>query len=132
MNYAQENGSKSKKQKASSKLSGASGDDAPVALRDRVEHVRDIVENVRDRAEVAFREKPYLVPAAAGAVGFGIGVLFGSKLTRLLVITAVGTVLSDVLGGEVKRLAGDFVSEFQHRLGEGEDSEEVESREAAV
>lgn len=126
MNYAQENGSKTKKPKASQ----AASSDAAVALRDRVEHVRDIVENVRDRAEVAFREKPYLVPAAAGAVGFGIGVLFGSKITRLLVITAVGTVLSDVLGGEVKRLAGDFVSEFQNRLGEGDDAEEVEPKEA--
>lgn len=130
MNYAQENGSKSKKQKAST----TNSDDAGVALRDRVEHVRDIVENVRDRAEVAFREKPYLVPVAAGAVGFGIGVLFGSKITRLLVLTAAGTVLSDVLGGEVKRLAGDFISEFQHRLGEGEgdDAEEVESRESSA
>ena len=89
-------------------------------LRDRVEQVRDLVETVRDKAEVAFRDKPYLVPVAAGAVGLGIGVLLGSKITRFILFTAVGTILSDALGGEIKRLAGDFIGEFQNRLGEGE------------
>src|SRR5262245_27978827 len=76
------------------------------AIRERVEHARDIVETIRERAELAFREKPYLVPVAAGAVGLGIGMLIGSKLTRLLVFTAVGTILSDAFGGEIKRIAG--------------------------
>ena len=89
-------------------------------LRDRVEHVRDIVENVRDKAEVAFRDKPYLLPVAAGAVGLGIGILLGSKITRFILFTAVGTIVSDMLGGEIKRMAGDFIGEFQNRLGEGE------------
>ncbi len=97
----------------------AVGADAAEQLRDRVEHVRDIVENVRDKAEVAFRDKPYLVPVAAGAVGLGIGVLLGSKITRFILFTAVGTLLSDALGGEIKRMAGDFIGEFQNRLGEG-------------
>jgi hypothetical protein len=118
MNYAQENGNKSKKQ-----ASPVTAD----ALRDRVEHVRDIVENVRDQAEVAFRDRPYLVPVAAGAVGLGIGVLLGSKLTRFLVFTAVGTLLSDALGGEIKRMAGQFVGEFQNRLAEGGEGEGAES-----
>lgn len=95
-------------------------EDATANLRDRVEHVRDIVENVRDQAEVVFRDKPYLVPVAAGAVGLGVGVLLGSRITRFILFTAVGTVLSEVLGSEIKRLAGDFVGEFQSRLGEGE------------
>jgi ElaB/YqjD/DUF883 family membrane-anchored ribosome-binding protein len=89
-------------------------------LRERVEHVRDIVENVRDRAEVAFREKPYLVPLTAGAVGFGIGVLFGSKVTRLIVLTAVGTIISETFGPELRRMAGQIAGELQHRLSEGE------------
>jgi hypothetical protein len=92
-----------------------------------VEHVRDIVENVRDKAEVAFRDRPYLVPVAAGAVGLGIGVLLGSKITRFILFTAVGTILSDVLGGEIKRLAGDFIGEFQNRLGEGEAEAEADA-----
>ncbi|CAN5920865.1 hypothetical protein BH11MYX4_BH11MYX4_25950 [soil metagenome] len=95
-------------------------EDAGAQLRDRVEHVRDLVEDVRDKAEVAFRDRPYLVPVAAGAVGLGIGVLLGSKLTRFIVFTAVGTILSDALGGQIRRLATDFMGEFQNRLGEGE------------
>jgi len=89
-------------------------------LREKVEHVRDIVENVRDKAEVAFRDRPYLVPVAAGAVGLGIGVLLGSKITRFILFTAVGGILSEALGGEIKRMAGEFMGEFQNRLGEGE------------
>lgn len=113
MNHVQATEKKAKKIQAVS-------EDAAEGLRDRVEHVRDIVENVRDKAEVAFRDKPYLVPVAAGAVGLGIGVLLGSKLTRFILFTAVGTLLSDALGGEIKRMAGDFIGEFQNRLGEGE------------
>ncbi len=97
----------------------AVGSDAADGLRDKVEHVRDIVENVRDQAEVAFRDRPYLVPVAAGAVGLGVGLLLGSKLTRFILFTAVGGILSEALGGEIKRMAGDFMGEFQNRLGEG-------------
>lgn len=130
MNYAQENGTKAKKTKAAREVTVEAGE----AIRDRIEHVRDVVEDVRERAEVTFREKPYLVPVAAGAVGFGVGLLFGSKITRFLVLTAVGTVMTEVVGGEVRKLAGDFLSEFQNRLGEGEvdDAGEIEAREPAV
>ena len=99
--------------------------DAADGLREKVEHVRDIVENVRDQAEVAFRDKPYLVPVAAGAVGLGVGLLLGSKLTRFILFTAVGGILSEALGGEIKRMAGDFMGEFQNRLGEGETEADV-------
>lgn len=105
------------------------GEEGAEGLRDRVEHVRDIVENVRDKAEIAFRDKPYLVPVAAGAVGLGIGVLLGSKLTRFILFTAVGTLLSDALGGEIKRMAGDFIGEFQNRLGEGEGEADINAAE---
>lgn len=101
------------------KIQTTSGEAAD-GLREKVEHVRDIVENVRDQAEVVFRDKPYLVPVAAGAVGFGLGLLVGSKLTRFIVFTAVGGILSEALGGEIKRMAGEFMGEFHNRLGEGE------------
>lgn len=86
------------------------------AIRRRVEHARDVVENIRDRAEVAFREKPYLLPVTAGAVGFGVGVLLGSKITRFVLFTALGTVLSEALGGEIKRISRDFMENLQERL----------------
>lgn len=90
------------------------------ALRDRVEGVRDVLENVRDRAEVAFRDRPYLVPIAAGALGLGIGVLLGSKITRFIVFTAVGTLVSETFGGQIRRLSRDFMGQMQHRLEQGE------------
>lgn len=113
MNHVQTTEKKSKKIQAAA-------EEATEGLRERAEHVRDIVENVREKAEVAFRDKPYLVPVAAGAVGFGIGLLFGSKITRFILLAAVGTVLSDTIGGEVKRIAGDFIGEFKKQLNEGE------------
>lgn len=87
-------------------------------LKQRVEQVRDIVENVRDRAELAFRDKPYLVPVAAGVLGLGIGVLMGSKITRFILFTAVGSLLSDQLGGEIKRISGGLVQNLQKKLEE--------------
>ncbi len=59
----------------------------------------------------------------AGAVGLGIGVLLGSKITRFILFTAVGTLLSDALGGEIKRIGKDFMEDLQDRLGgEGEEA----------
>ena len=116
-----------------SKKIEAKAEEPTESLRERAEHVRDIVENVRDKAEVAFRDRPYLVPVAAGAVGFGVGLLFGSKITRFILFAAVGTVVSDTLGGEIKRLAGDFIGEFKKQLTEGDEkSDEGESSSAAV
>lgn len=94
--------------------------EASERIRERVETVRDIVEDVRDRAELAFQEKPYLMPLTAGLVGLGVGVLLGSKLTRLLVLTAAGSLLSEVVGGEIKRLGRDFLDDMKNRLEEGD------------
>lgn len=116
-------------EKKAKKVETLSGDVAET-VRDKVEQVRDIVENVRDKAEVTFRERPYLVPVAAGAVGFGVGLLFGSKLTRFLVVTAVGGLLSETIGSEIKRMAGEFMSEFQNRLTEGETASKSASSDA--
>lgn len=88
------------------------------AVREQVEHVRDFALEMRDKAKVAFEEKPYLVPLAAGALGVGVGVLLGSKLTRFLVVTAVGTLLTDFVGTTVKRMGKDFLSELQLKLTE--------------
>ena len=91
-------------------------------LRQRVDHARDVVESVREKAEMAFREKPYLLPVAAGAVGLGIGMLLGSKIMRFVLFTAGAAILSETVGGEIKRMSRDFVEDLQDRLGgEGED-----------
>lgn len=91
------------------------------AIRERVEQARDMIENVREKAEITFKEKPYLVPVTAGAVGFGLGLLFGSKLVRFVAFTAVGTLLTDALGGEIKRISSDFVGDLKSRLADGEE-----------
>jgi len=44
----------------------------------------------------------------------------GSKLTRFILFAAVGGIVSDALGGEIKRMAGEFMGELQNRLAEGE------------
>ncbi len=89
-------------------------------LKDRAARARDIAMNVRDRAEETFRDKPYLLPVAAGALGLGIGLLLGSKLTRFIVFTAVGTLVTETFGGEIRRLSRSLVGEFQKNLGQGE------------
>lgn len=89
-------------------------------MRERVEHARDVVDNIREKAELAFRDKPYLLPVAAGAVGFGLGVVFGSKIMRFVVFTAGATILTETLGGEIKRMSKDFIADLQDRLGDDE------------
>ena len=85
---------------------------AETALQERVDQARDLVEDLRDRAEMAFHERPYLLPVATGALGLGIGVLIGSKLSRLLFFTAVGALLSDTVRGHVAKIAKDLVSDL--------------------
>ena len=119
MNQVHENASETKSKKSSSKAM-QSGHDGMTALRDRVDQARDLFDNVKDKAETAFKEKPYLVPVTAGAVGFGVGLLFGSKLMRFVFLSAVGAVLTDALGGEVKRISSDFIGDLKSRLEEGE------------
>lgn len=119
MNHLHGNG------KGTKKVRVRRGEDMGHVLRDRAEHVRDFVEGVRDQAETTFRDKPYMVPVAACALGVGIGVLLGSRLTRFLVFSTVGAIVSDVFGGELKRLSRDFVDNLQLRMAEGEEGEDV-------
>lgn len=102
---------------------------AEMALRERVEQARDLVDDLRDRAETAFHERPYLLPVATGALGLGVGILIGSKLSRLIFLTAAGALLSDTVRGQLAKMSRDFISDLSARLeaGEGEDVEQMES-----
>lgn len=100
-------------------------DEAGMALKERVEHARDLVEDLRDRAEMAFHERPYLLPVATGVLGLGIGILIGSKLSRLIMLTAAGALLSETVRKELARVSRQFLQELgQNVEREGEDVEE--------
>lgn len=103
-------------------------DHAEMALRERVDEARDLVEDLRDRAELAFHERPYLLPVATGALGLGIGVLIGSKLSRLIVLTAAGALLSDTVRTQVARVSKDLIRNLSDQLKEGDEGEELEEQ----
>lgn len=89
-------------------------------IRQRVDQAREMMEEARDRAEIALKEQPYLLPVAAGAVGLGVGVLIGSKITRLFLLAAAGVFVNDLMGGELKQIAKSFMEDMKGRLAEEE------------
>ena len=97
------------------------------ALKQRVDQVSDIVEDVRDRVEMAIHERPYLVPAAAGALGLGVGILIGSKLSRMLVLGAAGALLSDTVRTQVLKAGKQILNNLSEELDDTEDDEEPSS-----
>ena len=52
-------------------------------------------------------------------VALGVWLLLGSKLTRFIVFTAVGTLIAETFGGELRQVAKQLVGEFQKNLGQG-------------
>ena len=94
------------------------------ALKQRVDQVSDIVEDVRDRVEMAIHERPYLVPAAAGALGLGVGILIGSKLSRMLVLGAAGALLSETVRTQMLKAGKQILNNLTEELDETEDVEE--------
>jgi len=94
------------------------------ALQERVSEARDIVEDLRDRAEMAIHERPYIVPVAAGAVGLGVGILIGSKLTRMIALGVAGALLSETVRTQLFAIGQDLIKGVSDKLDEGEDVEE--------
>jgi ElaB/YqjD/DUF883 family membrane-anchored ribosome-binding protein len=100
-------------------------DEAGMAIEERIAHARDLVEDLRDRAKMAFHERPYLLPVATAVLGLGIGILIGSKLSRLIMLTAAGALLSETVRKELARVSRQFLQELgQNVEREGEDVEE--------
>lgn len=99
---------------------------AEMALRERVEHARDLIEDLRDRAEMAFHERPYLLPVATGVLGLGVGVLIGSKLTRVLALTAAGALLSESVRGQVAKISRELMNDISDKLENEEVDDDVE------
>lgn len=100
-------------------------EEVDVALEQRIEQARDLLEDLRDRAEIAMQERPYLLPVAAGAVGLGVGVLIGSRLSRMLVVGAAGALLSDSIRSQVVKMSKEFISDLGDKL-EVDGEEDVE------
>lgn len=111
MNQAQETRGESKPVKTKRRTH-----ETETSLRERVEKVRDLAETVREKVEVVSREKPYVLPLAAGAVGVGVGMLLGSKVVRVVALAAVGSMLDEAFGGEIKRISRNVLHEVQRQL----------------
>jgi len=94
------------------------------AIKQRVEQVGDVVEDIRDKVEMVLHERPYLLPAAAGALGLGVGVLIGSKLSRMLVLGAAGAMLSDTVRAQAIKFGKELFNNLSESL--ETDSEDVE------
>jgi ElaB/YqjD/DUF883 family membrane-anchored ribosome-binding protein len=107
-----------------------------VALQERVADVRDLVEDIRERAELAIEEHPYLLPVATGVLGLGVGILIGSKLSRIMLLTAAGALMSDKVREQIARVSRDVIHEFGSKFGDAEgdveDLEDVDQAERSV
>jgi hypothetical protein len=118
------------KRVASAAAGGARSEAAhEMALQERVDRVRDLVDDIRDRAEIVFHERPYLLPVATGALGLGIGVLIGSKLSRLLLFAAAGAMLSDQLRGQLVHVSRKLLKDLSENLEDIEDAEDIDDLE---
>jgi hypothetical protein len=101
------------------------GGNAGDIVKQRFDSMKHMADDLRERAQDAFRDKPYLVPVTAGAVGLGVGLLLGSKLTRLLALAAVGTFVKETFGSDIQRITQNLGENIRRRLeeqGEGEGS----------
>lgn len=106
-------------------------EDAELALRERFEAARDMVEDVRDMAERAFHERPYLLPAATGALGLGVGVLIGSRLARMAMLAGAGALVSSALRTEIGKVGRSVLRDISKQLDASDPSDAADAADAS-
>lgn len=71
---------------------------------------RGLVDQLRDVPSLLERElknNPYRVLGIAGAAGFGLGAMFGSRLLRVMLISAGGYAVNELLRTRISRLVDE-------------------------
>lgn len=107
----------------SNRKSSTQAENAGDIVKQRFDSMKHVADDLRERAQDAFREKPYLVPVTAGAVGLGVGLLLGSKITRLVALAAVGAFVKETFAGDIQRITESLGENLRARLEETEDSD---------
>jgi|GEM_PF-2200594 len=75
-----------------------------------------IARDARDRLQDVIEKRPLAIPLAAAAIGVGIGALWGSKLARFVVLSAIGGAIADSLSHDLQRITRDVIDEMRERL----------------
>jgi ElaB/YqjD/DUF883 family membrane-anchored ribosome-binding protein len=61
--------------------------------------------------ETEVKDNPYRTLGVAVGVGFGLGAIMSSRITRLMLVTAGGYALNEVARTQIKRFIDDFATD---------------------
>lgn len=73
-------------------------------LRDEARGLVDQLRGVPSLVDRELKENPYRVLGIAGAIGFGLGAMFSSRILRMMLITAGGYGVNEILRTRISRL----------------------------
>jgi len=92
--------------------------EAEVELDARVDRA---IETIKETFGEVTQNRPALaVAAGAGVIGFGAGVLLGSRLARFLVVSTVSSIVRDAVGTEIRKTAVRLFEDLRGGADEGE------------